>query len=386
MVSEQQPAWRQRWADERNRQQYRHYDTWLSQWRNELARIEYFITVAQSWQPDPDPSAELRDLFDLSPDETVYWSNHDAGVIETTDQLDMASERFYEQFLTAVFARHDRAAGSLPVNDRGQAVITNRRISFKGKQTRQWRFDELTQVSYADPSGPLFRTGGSLQVSGLAAEDAKPELWLLLTLALSDYFDQRGLLLNWLREGLAEHRSQPPTPPLPASPEQAPRSAGPFPAKRTNLLAVVVLMLLAGGGIIVDTLPGASSEGDTLGVAVPSPNRQPPPDDRRSPHAGRSPQLSEPAQHSTVPPSSPRASAQDVALCGAPENPYGLRFCHGEIVTVPPAGICGYFDCASQFWEGTGYLVECADGRFALSGGTTASCLHHDGERRVVYR
>lgn len=89
------------------------------------------------------------------------------------------------------------------------------------------------------------------------------------------------------------------------------------------------------------------------------------------------------APPATQPPA-PAAAAQD--LCGAPANPYGYTFCHrGNLITHPDAGVCNYFDCIANFSRGQGYLTECADHRFSLSGGRRGVCAQHGGAARPVY-
>jgi hypothetical protein len=92
----------------------------------------------------------------------------------------------------------------------------------------------------------------------------------------------------------------------------------------------------------------------------------------------------------TSPPRSPRPTArptQPAPLCGAPANPYGFNFCgRGGLVYQPPAAVCSYFDCVSGFPDGTGYLEECRDHSYSLTGGQPAACAKHGGSRRTVYR
>jgi hypothetical protein len=88
----------------------------------------------------------------------------------------------------------------------------------------------------------------------------------------------------------------------------------------------------------------------------------------------------------TSPPPSPRPTPKPSPLCGAPTNPYGYNFCgRGGLVYSPPAAVCSYFDCVSGFPDGTGYLEECRDHSYSLTGGQPDSCAKHGGSRRTVY-
>jgi cytoskeletal protein RodZ len=78
-------------------------------------------------------------------------------------------------------------------------------------------------------------------------------------------------------------------------------------------------------------------------------------------------------------------TAAATSLCGAPANPYGYNFCGGGDIYTPPSDICSYFTCIDNFWNGTGYMVECADGTYSMSGGHRGVCSYHGGEQRAVY-
>jgi hypothetical protein len=73
------------------------------------------------------------------------------------------------------------------------------------------------------------------------------------------------------------------------------------------------------------------------------------------------------------------------SLCGAPPNPWGYNLCgHGSRIHTPAATVCSYFACAHGFQHGKGYMVECADGEYAMTGGG-AKCAAHGGVAAVVY-
>jgi len=73
-------------------------------------------------------------------------------------------------------------------------------------------------------------------------------------------------------------------------------------------------------------------------------------------------------------------------VCGAPANPYGYNFCgRGLVITLPDADVCNYFSCIASFWRGKGFMVECRDGEYSMSGGRSDACSDHGGESREVY-
>lgn len=74
------------------------------------------------------------------------------------------------------------------------------------------------------------------------------------------------------------------------------------------------------------------------------------------------------------------------STCGAPANPYGYTLCDvGGLVTSPTPGVCTYFNCIANFVNGTGYMVECNDGTYSMSGGKRGACSYHNGEGPAVH-
>ena len=50
-----------------------------------------------------------------------------------------------------------------------------------------------------------------------------------------------------------------------------------------------------------------------------------------------------------------------------------------------PGAVCSYFDCISNFSNGSGYMEECNDGTYSMSGGRRGACSYHHGERRPLF-
>jgi hypothetical protein len=53
-------------------------------------------------------------------------------------------------------------------------------------------------------------------------------------------------------------------------------------------------------------------------------------------------------------------------------------------VLNPASGICNYFPCVADFWNGGGYLEVCNDGVYSLTGGRPGACSQHGGEKNGV--
>lgn len=66
-------------------------------------------------------------------------------------------------------------------------------------------------------------------------------------------------------------------------------------------------------------------------------------------------------------------------------NPWCYNFSPGNYIYNPPLAFCVYFACTASFWLGHGYVNECHDGLYSLSGGIRGNCLHHGGEWRPLY-
>ena len=84
---------------------------------------------------------------------------------------------------------------------------------------------------------------------------------------------------------------------------------------------------------------------------------------------------------------SSQGGQQGAGTCGAPPNPYGLNLCgRGVRVYNPPSDVCSYFTCIDNFPNGRGYMVECNDQKFSMSGGIDGACSDNGGVAETVYR
>jgi hypothetical protein len=105
-----------------------------------------------------------------------------------------------------------------------------------------------------------------------------------------------------------------------------------------------------------------------------------------SPPTTRPPTTTQGPRPATTRPAPPKTT-RPVSLCGAPPNPYGLNLCgRGSHVFHPPADVCDYFNCIANFSNGVGYMEQCQDGMYSMSGGRQGACSHHGGERQAVFR
>jgi hypothetical protein len=64
----------------------------------------------------------------------------------------------------------------------------------------------------------------------------------------------------------------------------------------------------------------------------------------------------------------------------------GYNLCgRGSLIYSPDPDTCSYFNCIGNFANGRGYMVECVDQTYSMSGGRSGACSYHGGELRPVY-
>ena len=91
-----------------------------------------------------------------------------------------------------------------------------------------------------------------------------------------------------------------------------------------------------------------------------------------------------PVVEPTQPPAQPTVSPAQACI-NSTGNPWCYDFNPGNYIYSAPAGFCGYFSCISNFSNGAGYVVQCADGMYSKSGGRRGSCSQHGGDGRILY-
>lgn len=123
-------------------------------------------------------------------------------------------------------------------------------------------------------------------------------------------------------------------------------------------------------------------------TATPTPTPPPPPSPTPTPRPTVKAVASAPVQATKAPTPPPPPPAFN--YCGAPANPWHYNFCGGSNVYNPPnPAFCNYFGCIASFWNedipNDGYVVQCVDGAFSLSGGERGSCSYHGGVSQPLY-
>lgn len=320
--------------------------------------------------------------------------------------------------------------------DSGTAYVTTKRVVFTGsKSTREWAYAKLLSVAAtADGRATLLHVSNRQKASGLSMRDAMTadrfEAYLALGLAIEDQ-GAAAVAALWSEASAASLAAGPGTPP----------EHGRYPwYLRTRWIAALLIFFAPLGILLTWTTSGwrrpvriaATAASLILFItAITQHNTSAP----NNANAGRAsllapattshaaePQgtpathpVSKPATRTSatvtaarttprkitaapppatthyVPPPAPHTSSAAPPpppknLCGAPQNPYGYNFCGGSTITNPESDVCNYFNCIASFWNGTGYMVECQDTTYSMSGGHSGACSHHSGELRPVYQ
>ncbi|GIJ27042.1 hypothetical protein Vqi01_22040 [Micromonospora qiuiae] len=387
-------TWRYRWACRQNERRLRLFRSDEAAWRRRDDELRRLRTLAEQCHGSAAAGDGLP--LELAGDEIVLRVVPAAQLVEVRHTAVLPAPEL------AVDAQTGRLRHRLPdgvrVTDAGMAVITNRRlVLLGGRGRRDWAYGRMSGLAH-DPQAPvtLIQVLDRRRVSGvLLPAKAAAEFRFVLTLAFADAIEQRDAVIAQLDELAAEHAKNRPCRPGIATPGQARLSALIPGGRRTAMvaagLAVAVPLVLANVG------PSDPTGRETAVAAIPATavtaskavtgNTSPAPamGTSREPATG----ASKASKVSEVPRAIGAATPQpagptDEPRCGAPANPFGYGFCGGDKIREPASEVCDHFDCVPGFWEGRGYLVECANGKVSLAGGSPRACGRHGGVRRIV--
>jgi hypothetical protein len=143
---------------------------------------------------------------------------------------------------------------------------------------------------------------------------------------------------------------------------------------RSNLAPPPTPTQTAGQAVITGDTPTPLPT-PTQQVPTPNPTLTPRPTVRLTPTG-----IVRPTPTPIPPRPTPTPSCQAVN-----NNPWCYNFSPGNYITSPPSNFCDYFACIASFWDGHGYVEECQDATYSLSGGIHGSCSHHGGDLRPLY-
>ncbi len=161
-------------------------------------------------------------------------------------------------------------------------------------------------------------------------------------------------------------------------------------ASRSDDAAPLLIHSLAASGGTAEAVPTSAPTGTTSSTRLASnPAQVSAAAKALAPARQASPtRTSTGPSHTPTPSSSPTTKAGgpvSAALCGAPPNPFGYNLCgRGRPVTHPAQTACSYFRCDAGFGAGKGFMVECRDTTYSMSGDWRTACSAHQGVLRVV--
>ncbi|WP_406037374.1 hypothetical protein OG799_22745 [Micromonospora sp. NBC_00898] len=405
-------GWRARWATRENKRRRDAYEDAVEAW---CLRGIKLLRLRAAAEEGPAESAAVLPV-ELPDPEVVLAVQPDAELVDVEDgHADLPTPE-----LAVIPVQRTKRTRRLPkgvrVTDAGTAVITDRRVILFGREgDREWTYAELSGLAH-HPAAPisLLHSVSGRPVAGLRVPlAAAARFRLRLTMAYADFIGQRRVVLARLDEAVAANRRSRPPAPAVVTAEHAPaRARLAHPAILAAAVALIALPAYAmtadsagpsgprgafqgGAPVTLGALPGsgaapsaASTEPGTAAsrTADPDATTGTPtsgPVDPGAPRPIPTPGLVDPAPAPTASSGTPSSVPAD--RCGAPENPHGYNYCGGVLVREPAPDVCSWFACVEGFWEGSGYLTVCADGRVGMVGGKAGRCPERAGRKEPVY-
>jgi hypothetical protein len=197
----------------------------------------------------------------------------------------------------------------------------------------------------------------------------------LLVLAGGYFWENRRAVLAYWRPRLRQQS-------MPYGPAVLETEAPPSPSSSRavfigtgGLVVALALVALLGGSVAANAIGDPGSESAIL-ASQPISTMGTTPHPTAPPTA--SPTLAPAA--TAIPPTATTAPCTTLNC-----NPWGYSFTGSTLIYDPPGAFCSYFDCIANFWNGNGYVVECADDRYSKSGGIQGACSQHGGVLRPLY-
>lgn len=188
----------------------------------------------------------------------------------------------------------------------------------------------------------------------------------------------RALLESWRERGVAQPLVAPAPTAVPATQSVTTRlrtTRGGF----ATLGVVFIVMLLCSGITNVAAAPDTTASGQNRAASSGGSSQ--------NQIVATSAATAKPTA-TVAPTATPTVASTATATpkpCASPCNPWGYNFSKGSYIYNPPSDFCSYFDCIQSFWNGSGYVMECKDAMYSLSGGRSGSCSHHGGNWRPLY-
>ncbi|WP_431728819.1 hypothetical protein [Verrucosispora sp. TAA-831] len=358
-------TWRYRWARRQNERRLRTFRSAEGEWRRCGDDLRRLRALAEQCHGSTGAGHGLP--LELDADEVVLRVVPAAQLVEVRHNAVLPAPDL--TVAPQVGRLRQRLPEGVRATDAGMAVITSRRlVLLGGRGRRDWAYARMTGLAH-DPHAPvtLIQVLDRRRGSGvLLPPDAAPDFRFVLSLAFADAIEQRATVIAQLDELIAEHARLRPSRPGIATPGQARLSALIPGGRRTAVVAAALVVMVP----VALANSGPDPDGTDTAVAATA-----------APVAATG--VSKAPRPGSAKPG--RDAPTPERRCGAPVNPMGYDFCGGERISEPARDVCEHFDCVPGFWKGRGYLVQCADGKVSLAGGSPRACGTHGGVRRTVW-
>jgi hypothetical protein len=409
---------RTRWADRENARRQALYQNALVTWQADTSELASMIEEARSFVGTASTSVVLKE------GESVLYELPVVSLVEVQrapGHYTSGYSGFSFRIAKGIRYNVGGSRGTFvqgpelhKITDEGPATITNMRVIFQGsRNSREWAYSKMLGVQH-DDSRPftLMHVSNRQKVSGLLyAVSLSTYFRFYLSLGLARFQQATEAFVQSLLAEQTQHEAMKPTPPAVAAPKEAPagvvgfvrgvrtayigRPGWPRGWRITQGVLTVGLTLGLLGSMTSSPAPHVQRSGLSSTPAATS-TYSPEPVFTTQALPTLKPSRKPSAPHSVAPvvthhtsPAPPRPAPKPspaARTCGAPANPWGYNFCgRGSMISSPAADVCSYFDCIASFYNGTGYMAECNDGTYSMSGGRQGACSHHSGESRAVY-
>ncbi|GAA4568710.1 hypothetical protein GCM10023176_23670 [Micromonospora coerulea] len=240
------PRWRITWAERENDRRRRAHHAEIEAWVRRNDQLIRLQIEAATFRGYAQPRTGLP--VDLDDDEVIYRVLPAAELVEAEARHGFGLPT---PGLTVATTSIDAPARTLPrglrVVDAGMAVVTDRRVSFAGRESgREWTYaDMVGPAHHPDTPITLLHTTDGRRLTGLLVPTAATvNFRFYLTLAFAAAAGQRVAVAAQIDALRDAHRRARPTPPPPAEPEHAPLTAV-RPDRRLATVAAVVALTFA---------------------------------------------------------------------------------------------------------------------------------------------
>lgn len=405
---------RSRWAARENARRQADYQRRLRAWQSDADELESMVQTAYTYRGGPSASVVLKRgealFYELPRVSLVEVQRGQGHYVGGYSGFSFRIAKGIRYNVGGTRGTYVPGVEQHKITDEGPASITNQRVIFQGsRNSREWAFAKMLGIQHDDTRPfTLMHVSNRQKVSGLLYDAADTTAFrFYLSLAVAHFQNAATPFYEHVKSERDQHAAQKPTEPPIARPEDAPAGFAtvlgavrtayfgrPGWSRKVRVTQGIVTVALTAG--LIGSAAGGGGHGQTptaLSGAAPqttTPATTPaytPPVTAPATHAAVVHHTASPiATHTAFKPKPKPTHAVTVSTCGAPANPWGYNFCsRGSLIYSPAVDVCSYFSCINNFENGSGYMTECTDGMYSMSGGNRGACSYHGGEAQPVY-